>query len=89
MQGVLISQLFRLQQPEGFPRQRHSQGLLEYRIDVEHRGHLITDPNAVPAQPTNSPLFWPLIVFWRWFRFEVERWSESDHPWISSTSEDE
>jgi hypothetical protein len=37
---------------------------------------------------------WPLIATWRWFRFEVARWSESDHPWVSSsdgssTDEDE
>jgi hypothetical protein len=33
-------------------------------------------------------LAWPLFVTWRWFRFEVERWGESDHPWMES-SEDE
>jgi hypothetical protein len=33
-------------------------------------------------------LVWPVLLLWRWFRFEVGRWSESDHPWISS-SEDE
>ncbi|HUG53191.1 MAG TPA: DUF4178 domain-containing protein [Vicinamibacteria bacterium] len=27
---------------------------------------------------------WPAIASWRWFRFEVQRWSESDHPWITS-----
>jgi hypothetical protein len=30
---------------------------------------------------------WPVILLWRWFRFEVERWSESDHPWISSSED--
>ncbi|HEV7498943.1 MAG TPA: hypothetical protein VGQ33_03020, partial [Vicinamibacteria bacterium] len=34
-------------------------------------------------------LVWPVIVTWRWFRFEVARWSESDHPWMSSSSEEE
>jgi hypothetical protein len=33
-------------------------------------------------------LVWPVLVSWRWFRFEVGRWSESDHPWISQ-GEDE
>jgi hypothetical protein len=31
---------------------------------------------------------WPMLVGWRQFRFEMERWSESDHPWASS-EEDE
>jgi Domain of unknown function (DUF4178) len=30
---------------------------------------------------------WPVLVTWRWFRFEVGRWSESDHPWISSSDD--
>jgi hypothetical protein len=39
-------------------------------------------------------MVWPLLATWRWFRFEVARWSESDHPWVSSsdgssTNEDE
>jgi hypothetical protein len=29
-------------------------------------------------------LLWPVILSWKWFRFEVARWSESDHPWVSS-----
>jgi hypothetical protein len=33
-------------------------------------------------------LAWPVIMLWRWFRFEVERWSESDHPWVSSSEEE-
>ena len=32
-------------------------------------------------------LVWPVLLSWRWFRFEVSRWSESDHPWISSSEE--
>jgi hypothetical protein len=32
-------------------------------------------------------LVWPVLLSWRWFRFEVARWSESDHPWISSSEE--
>jgi len=27
--------------------------------------------------------FWPLIVAWKGFSFEVRRWSESDHPWVT------
>jgi hypothetical protein len=27
--------------------------------------------------------FWPLIVAWRNFRFEMQRWAESDHPMMS------
>jgi hypothetical protein len=34
-------------------------------------------------------LAWPAFVSWRWFRFEAERWSESDHPWIESSEDDE
>jgi hypothetical protein len=26
---------------------------------------------------------WPLIVAWKGFSFEVRRWSESDHPWVT------
>ena len=28
---------------------------------------------------------WPTLRLWRWFRFETQRWSESDHPWVEST----
>ena len=28
---------------------------------------------------------WPLLLLWKWFRFEVARWNESDHPWTSSS----
>jgi hypothetical protein len=24
---------------------------------------------------------------WRYFRFETERWSESDHPWVESADD--
>ncbi len=27
---------------------------------------------------------WPLFLAWRHFRFESQRWSESDHPWFTS-----
>ena len=27
--------------------------------------------------------FWPVMVAWRQFRFEMARWSESDHAWTS------
>jgi len=30
-------------------------------------------------------LSWPLLVAWRRFRFEMERWSESDHPWVTQS----
>lgn len=29
---------------------------------------------------------WPVIVAWRRFRFEMARWSESDHPWVQASS---
>lgn len=29
--------------------------------------------------------FWPLLLAWRHFRFEVQRWSQSDHPWVTSS----
>jgi hypothetical protein len=31
---------------------------------------------------------WPLVLAWRYFRFEMERWSESDHPWMESSSDE-
>jgi hypothetical protein len=32
---------------------------------------------------------WPVLTTWRWFRFEVARWSESDHPWVTSSDDEE
>jgi DNA-directed RNA polymerase subunit RPC12/RpoP len=29
---------------------------------------------------------WPLLVGWRQFRFEMQRWSDSDHPWVTTSS---
>ena len=34
-------------------------------------------------------LAWPAGRLWRYFRFETERWSESDHPWVESGEEGE
>jgi hypothetical protein len=31
----------------------------------------------------------PMLVAWRWMRFEAERWSESDHPWGASGEGDD
>jgi hypothetical protein len=31
-------------------------------------------------------LVWPLLMAWRYFRLEMERWSESDHPWMESSN---
>jgi hypothetical protein len=55
--------------------------------------YTLTVRNRVPRFPYAllamiAVLVWPAIVTWRWFRFEVARWSESDHPWVTS-SEDE
>lgn len=30
---------------------------------------------------------WPALRLWRYFRFETERWSESDHPWVESSND--
>ena len=30
-------------------------------------------------------LAWPAGRLWRYFRFETQRWSESDHPWVESS----
>jgi hypothetical protein len=32
-------------------------------------------------------LAWPAGRLWRYFRFETERWSESDHPWVESSDD--
>jgi hypothetical protein len=34
-------------------------------------------------------LAWPALRFWRYFRFETQRWSESDHPWMESSEDEE
>jgi hypothetical protein len=28
---------------------------------------------------------WPLVLLWKHMRFEIQRWSESDHPWVESS----
>ena len=56
----------------------------EYQLTVRNR--VPRFPYALLAMV--AVLAWPLLMTWRWFRFEVARWSESDHPWVSS-SEDE
>jgi hypothetical protein len=28
---------------------------------------------------------WPLLLAWRQWRFEAQRWSQSDHPWVESS----
>jgi hypothetical protein len=33
-------------------------------------------------------LAWPVLLAWRRFRFEVVRWSESDHPIVSSEDDE-
>jgi hypothetical protein len=38
---------------------------------------------------TLALLLWPVLISWRAFRFEAERWSESDHPWTSSSGEED
>jgi len=34
-------------------------------------------------------LAWPALLLWSKLRFEAARWSESDHPWASSSDDDE
>jgi hypothetical protein len=34
-------------------------------------------------------LAWPAARLWSYFRFETQRWSESDHPWVESGDDDE
>lgn len=34
-------------------------------------------------------LAWPALRLWRYFRFETQRWSESDHPWVESGDDDD
>jgi hypothetical protein len=38
---------------------------------------------------TLALLAWPALRLWRYFRFETERWSESDHPWVESSDDDD
>jgi hypothetical protein len=33
-------------------------------------------------------LSWPVLLGWRAFRFEMQRWAESDHPWVSQGEDD-
>jgi hypothetical protein len=32
-------------------------------------------------------LAWPVFLAWRSFRFEMERWAMSDHPWVTEDDE--
>jgi hypothetical protein len=34
-------------------------------------------------------LAWPAGRLWRYLRFETARWSESDHPWVESSDDEE
>ena len=34
-------------------------------------------------------LVWPIVLGWRSLRFEMERWSESDHAMVSVSTEDD
>jgi uncharacterized protein DUF4178 len=52
-------------------------------------GYQVTVRNRVPRfthllLAALALLAWPLLRVWRYFRFETERWSESDHPWVES-----
>jgi hypothetical protein len=38
---------------------------------------------------TIALLVWPVLRLWRWLRFETQRWSESDHPWVESSGGDD
>ena len=72
-----------------------------YYLRIEPEG---SGTNSVPYQvqvyrdvPRWTFLFWTVIalgvfpawMFWRQSRFEIERWSESDHPIITYSSEDD
>jgi len=57
----------------------------DYRVTVRSRvprfHHALFAALAIMA--------WPLLLAWRKFRFEVARWSESDHPIVTSGGDDE
>jgi hypothetical protein len=67
------------------PQWESGRQLASYTLTVRNRVprfyHLFLAALALMA--------WPVFRLWRWFRFETQRWSESDHPWIESSSDDE
>lgn len=56
----------------------------QYEVTVTNRSarfyHVVLATLALMA--------WPALNLWRRFRFEAQRWSESDHPWGESSEED-
>jgi hypothetical protein len=66
------------------PMWEHGKPVFDYQLTVRsrvpHFSYALLAMLAVMA--------WPAIATWRWFRFEVARWSESDHPWVSSSEND-
>jgi Zn-finger nucleic acid-binding protein len=47
-------------------------------------------PQIAPLFVALAALLLPFIfIYWRRYAFEVSRWSESDHPWVSDSSDDD
>jgi hypothetical protein len=57
-------------------------------------GYSLTVSNRVPRfthlfLAALALLAWPVLRLWRYLRFETQRWSESDHPWVESSDGDD
>jgi hypothetical protein len=57
-------------------------------------GYTLTVYNRVPRMwhaflAVLALLAWPALRLWKYLRFETQRWSESDHPWVESGGEDD
>jgi hypothetical protein len=55
------------------------------RYDVTVRSHVPRFYHALLA--VLAVVGWPVLLAWKQMRFEFQRWSESDHPWVESSED--